>query len=77
MIIIPAAVFDERGYRMGMGGGYYDRYLSAQRNQKFFLRPKKIIPAFQIQKTTHIDNFWWDIQAHYIVTEKQCYDFTN
>ncbi len=29
VIIVPALCFDEEGYRIGHGGGYYDRYLSA------------------------------------------------
>ena len=27
LIIVPALTYDEQGYRLGRGGGYYDRYL--------------------------------------------------
>ena len=40
LIIIPGLSFDKRGYRLGRGGGYYDKLLS------------KIIPKIQSQEKT-------------------------
>jgi 5-formyltetrahydrofolate cyclo-ligase len=34
VLLIPLLAFDATGYRLGYGGGYYDRTLSALRAQK-------------------------------------------
>ncbi|OCG15944.1 5-formyltetrahydrofolate cyclo-ligase [Gilliamella sp. App6-5] len=63
IIFTPLVAFDQRGYRMGMGGGFYDRLLANYQTQQ-------ILPiglAFACQKVRHIDNQPWDIQLPEII----------
>lgn len=65
IIIIPCLACTQNGYRLGYGGGYYDKYLSTVGNV-----PKVIIcrDAFVVD-TLPIDLH--DIAADYIITEKR------
>lgn len=67
MVICPCTVFDEQGGRMGMGAGYYDRYL------KKCTKACATTVAFEVQKTEHVPMEEWDIRMNMIFTEREVY----
>ena len=73
LLFIPCLAFDNRGYRLGYGGGYYDRTLDNLKNTK-----KKIISvgyAFDGQKVSAVPKDKFDIKLDYVITEKKIYKF--
>ncbi len=63
--IVPGLVFDERGYRIGYGMGFYDKLLH---NTKAL----KIGVGFDFQvKNSNIKEDEFDIPLDYIITEKR------
>ena len=67
MVICPCTVFDEQGGRMGMGGGFYDRFLPKC--------TKAVVAAvaFECQKAEEIPMEDWDVRMDLIFTEKATY----
>ncbi|MDM5315904.1 5-formyltetrahydrofolate cyclo-ligase [Fictibacillus sp. b24] len=62
LIIVPGLVFDRRGYRIGYGGGYYDRYLQTYQGLKISL-------AYSFQTTDTLPHEEFDIPVDHIITE--------
>tara|TARA_B100000131_G_scaffold320447_1_gene368589 strand:- start:1191 stop:1736 length:546 start_codon:yes stop_codon:yes gene_type:complete len=67
IIIVPMVAFDERLYRLGYGGGYYDRYI-----EKILSKKKTLLIGFahSCQKITRVPNSKYDRKLDYIITEK-------
>lgn len=63
-VIIPMVGFDQHGYRLGYGSGYFDRTLATYQTQ-----PLTIGIAFEIQRLANVYPQSHDIAMHYIVTE--------
>ena len=67
VLIVPGVVFDEKGYRIGYGGGYYDRYLER------YPELDTIGLAFQAQMyPSDLPHGGKDLPVGEVITEK-CY----
>ncbi|EPE60492.1 5-formyltetrahydrofolate cyclo-ligase family protein [Exiguobacterium sp. S17] len=62
--IVPGRVFDRSGYRIGWGGGYYDRFLATYRGATIAL-------AYDVQVLDEIPIEPHDIPVELIVTERE------
>jgi 5-formyltetrahydrofolate cyclo-ligase len=67
-LLIPPIGFDAMGYRLGYGGGFYDRTLAAMSPQ-----PLKIGVAFELSRIATIEPQPHDIAMDYVVTEQGIY----
>lgn len=67
LVICPCTVFDEAGGRMGMGAGFYDRYLPHCTNAHI------VAVAFEAQKADCVPMEPWDRPMDLVFTEKAVY----
>lgn len=66
LVIVPLLSFDRQGYRMGYGGGYYDRYL------KRIDDPGKMIGlSFASQERENLPHGYYDVPLPLILTESE------
>jgi len=63
-VLVPGVVYADDGYRIGYGGGYYDRLLP-------LLRPgtPRVSAAFSFQRRPHVPHGLHDQKIHLIVTD--------
>ena len=63
LVICPGTAFDDLGTRLGMGGGYYDRFLPKCVNAVF------LMAAFEAQRAASLPRSGLDVPMDLIVTE--------
>lgn len=64
--VLPGLAFDRRGYRLGYGGGCYDRFLSRYAPQAL-----RVGLAFSCQLVETLPTEAHDVPLHFLVTEKE------
>jgi 5-formyltetrahydrofolate cyclo-ligase len=71
VIFVPLLAYDERGHRIGYGKGFYDRFLSACRNDAVFVGLSFFDPEPNVPSEAT------DIPLHFAVTPTATYSFSN
>ena len=66
LCIVPAVVYDRRGYRIGYGGGYYDRFFGQ-------FKPASIGVAYEEFIVKNVPHGRYDISVDVVVSERGIY----
>ena len=66
VVIVPGVAFDLQGYRIGFGGGYYDRFLPVLKQGAV-----KIAPVFEFQIVEDLPHEAHDQKVDWLVSEAQ------
>jgi 5-formyltetrahydrofolate cyclo-ligase len=65
--VVPGVAFDRRGFRLGFGGGYYDRLFARQETA----RTLRIGLAYDFQVVDRLPAEPWDQPMHALCTPKE------
>ena len=68
ILLVPLVGYDDNLYRLGYGGGFYDRYIEKIEKIKKVI---KIGLAFSFQKITSIPTSKYDKKLDFVITEKE------
>jgi 5-formyltetrahydrofolate cyclo-ligase len=75
LVLTPLVAFDDRGVRLGMGGGFYDRCFQFLAAREKWWRPKLVGVGYEHQHVKNIDAEAWDVRLWCAVTESDSYYF--
>jgi 5-formyltetrahydrofolate cyclo-ligase len=69
VVLLPLLAFDAHCNRLGMGGGYYDRYFAARSERGRGLSPLLIGVAHSMQELPQLQRNPWDVALDAVITE--------
>jgi 5-formyltetrahydrofolate cyclo-ligase len=70
VVVCPLLAINSKGYRLGYGGGYYDRFLKNSNSIKVGL-------GYFLQLTDEFEEDSWDEPMHLFICERGVYKFGN
>ena len=72
LVLLPLVAYDASGARLGMGGGYYDRWLDPSRSAQV---PVRVGVAYHCQQFPRVPMEAWDAPMDAIVNEDGWFSF--
>lgn len=69
MIVVPGLAFDRKGYRIGFGAGFYDRFIHSIEPHVFCAGL-----AYEIQVTDSVPKEEYDERMDVVITEENIYE---
>ena len=73
LILMPLVGFDDRGHRLGMGGGFYDRSLEFLRHRHCWRKPHLLGIAYDFQRVNGLTADPWDVPLQGVITDQAVY----
>lgn len=73
LILMPLVGFDDRGNRLGMGGGFYDRSLEFLRHRTRWHKPQVLGIAYDFQRINGLTPDPWDVPLQGVITDRAVY----
>ena len=71
VLFVPLVGIDDQGYRLGMGGGYYDATLAYRRRGRNGKKPLLIGVGYACQRVASLPHEAWDMPLDALLTERQ------
>ena len=71
LVLVPLVAFDRRGYRLGSGGGFYDRSFAFLKTVARPAQPLLVGIGYSFQELPALAGEAWDIQMDFVATERE------